>query len=64
MENLKQGDKIEFIGDDLAKTVITKEVLGVCGRIVFTHEITSKGATPPDFDDVEDLITWGWKLVK
>lgn len=67
METLKIGDIITFIGDDIEKTVHKEEVRGIAGNLLFTRTLidTLNGAKfgPTELlGDIEDLITFGWKL--
>lgn len=62
MNNLKIGDIIEFTGDELVPVLHKAEVRGICGSIVFTREILEVGVTATSFSELEDLITFGWKL--
>lgn len=62
MKNIKKGDVIEFIGDDLEKTLSIREVRGVCGEIVFVREVLTNGVGPTEFYEIEDLQTFGWKI--
>ncbi len=61
---MKQNDIIKFIGDDKGNTILKRKVLGVCGSIIFTHDINPDGSTSsPSFFEEGDLITFGWIIV-
>lgn len=58
---MKQGDILKFVGDDEQQTIMRMKVLGVCGSIIFTHDINSDGSTTsPSFAEEEFLVTLGW----
>lgn len=62
MNNIKEGTILTFTGDETEPKEYKREVLGVCGKIVFTRDILENGFSAPDFFEVDDLITMGWKL--
>lgn len=67
MNNLKEGDKIKFVGDDVPLTTLRMLIRGVCDKVVFTSEIFTdengkESYGPTKFDDIDDLITFGWTL--
>jgi hypothetical protein len=62
MKNLKTGDTIYFIGDDMNKSIHKEEVRGICGNVLFTRTIDKNGfGNTYFFGDIEDLETFGWK---
>lgn len=61
MKNLREGDVVRFIGDDMNNTVFRYEVRGVCGKVIFIKGLLNDGAqTPIEMRDVDDLITFGF----
>lgn len=63
MKNIKEGDIITFIGEELEPKTYKREVLGVCGKIAFTREVFDDGAVgSPHFTEIEYLESLGWKL--
>lgn len=59
MDNLKTGDKITFQG------IQTQEVRARIDNIVFLRSLFADGSVGPtsEFNEIEDLITWGWTKV-
>jgi len=68
MKNIKEGSIIKFIADDNvppSEIPYTREVLGVCGKIVFTRDINTDGSfSPSSFYEIKDLETMGWTVVE
>lgn len=61
MENIVDGSILEFQGSD--ERVYQREVMGVCGRVVFVRDILGAGTfTPPFYAEIQDLKTMGWVL--
>lgn len=60
MENLKVGDIIQFVGDELVISFHKAEVRGICGSIIFTREIYEKGVSNTAYLELDELITMGW----
>ena len=61
---LKEGDFLEAkSGKFLEADWFKLEVLGVCGKIVFTQKVFKGGMIgPPEMNSSEDLYTWGFSL--
>lgn len=59
---MKQGDILEFIGDEVPTDVHTAEVLAVCGKVVCIREIYKQGVSDISWSLGEDLVTYGWKI--
>ena len=59
---LKIGDILEFIGDELETKTHIMEVRAVLDSIIFVRDVFEVGVGPTTFMELEDLITFGWKL--
>lgn len=62
MDDLKTGDVIRFIGDDVNETVLREEIMGRVDQVIFTRSLLKDGAVgslnPAQL--IEDYVTYGW----
>lgn len=59
MRNLKKGD---IIINKCSDPIIELEIVEVLGDVIFNRAIKEEGVGMLGFDDLEDLITFGFKL--
>ena len=60
---MKQGDILTFVGDEIPTIIYRCLVLGVCGSIIFTHDLHDDGSVgSPVYREESDLMTMGWKV--